>query len=266
MNQEQKRSPFAFFGLVFALTIPFWILGGLTARQLLPALPISALSFLCPAIAAAILIYRGNGWSGVTALLKRSFDVGRIRSKGWLAIAILLEPAIMVLSFVVMRVMGVSVPMPQVALLPALALFVAFFIAALGEELGWSGYATDPLQARIGWLGASLIIGLVWAVWHFIGLAQANRSAAFIAWWSLGTLAYRVIIVWLYNKTGKSVFIAALFHAMINLTWQLFPVDGSFYDPRITGLITAIVAVIAVVVWRSWTLPGNHTVSANQPD
>jgi membrane protease YdiL (CAAX protease family) len=33
-------------------------------------------------------------------------------------------------------------------LLTALATFVAFFIAALAEELGWSGYVTDPMQAR----------------------------------------------------------------------------------------------------------------------
>ncbi len=261
-----QRSPFKFFGLVFALTLPFWILGALAAYQLLPALPLSALSFFCPVLAAAILLYRSDGWIGVTALLRRSFDLGRIRSKRWLAAAILLEPAIMVLSFAVIRMMGVPVPAPQIALLPALALFVVFFIAALGEELGWSGYATDPLQARFGGLGASLVIGLVWVGWHFIGLAQANRSVAFIAWWSLSTLAYRVIIVRLYNHTGRSVSAAAVFHAMINLTWQLFPVNGSFYDPRITGLIAAVMAVMAVVVWRPRTLARNNAVSAGRSD
>jgi membrane protease YdiL (CAAX protease family) len=67
-------------------------------------------------------------------------------------------------------------------------------------------------------------------------------------------VASRVIIVWLYNNTGKSVFVAALFHAMINLTWQVFPINGSYYDPRVTGLITALVAVAVVIVWGSRTL------------
>lgn len=58
MSLENKRSPFIFFGLVFSLSIPFWILGALSARQLLPALPASALAVLCPITAAAILIYR----------------------------------------------------------------------------------------------------------------------------------------------------------------------------------------------------------------
>jgi hypothetical protein len=75
-----------------------------------------------------------------------------------------------------------------------------------------------------------------------------------MAWWSLGTLASRVIIVWLYNNNGKSVFVAAVFHAIINLTWQLFPVNGSYYDPRVTGLIAAVVAVVVVIVWGPRTL------------
>jgi hypothetical protein len=62
-------------------------------------------------------------------------------------------------------------------------------------------------------------------------------------------VALRVIIVWLYNNSGKSVFVATLFHALVNLTWQLFPVNGSYYDPRVTGLITAGVALLIVFLW-----------------
>ena len=63
------------------------------------------------------------------------------------------------------------------------------------------------------------------------------------------TVATRVLITWLYNNTGGSVFVAVLFHAMINVTWQLFPINGSYYDPRVTGLISAVVAIVVVIVW-----------------
>ncbi len=53
----------------------------------------------------------------------------------------------------------------------------------------------------------------------------------------------------LYNNTGKSVFGMALFHMMINETWQLFPLNGSYFDPGVTGLILAIVAAILVIIW-----------------
>jgi len=260
MITSPKRSPLAFFILVFAFSIPFWAVGSLTTSQLLPALPVSALGFLCPAAAAVILVYRAEGRAGLVRLLKRSFDFGRIEAKAWLAPVILLQPGIMALSYLVIRLAGTPIPAVQFSILTAFGLFVVFFIAGLGEELGWSGYITDPLQARFGALWASLLLGLVWSVWHFIPLLQAQRSWAFIAWWSLGTLASRVIIVWLYNHTGKSVCVAAVFHAMINLTWQLFPVNGSFYDPHVTGLITAIVAMVVIVGWK--TNPPTLTVSS----
>ncbi|HZK54131.1 MAG TPA: hypothetical protein VFC84_08065 [Desulfosporosinus sp.] len=52
----------------------------------------------------------------------------------------------------------------------------------------------------------------------------------------------------------KSVFAVALFHMMFNVTWQLFPINGSYYDPRISGTIFAFVAVIIIVIWEPRTL------------
>ncbi len=151
-----------------------------------------------------------------------------------------------------MRLMAVALPAPQFSFVTTLVLFVGFFVEALGDELGWSGYAIDPLQDRFGALCAALLLGLVWAVWHFIPLLSVPRSVVFIACWSLGTVTSRVIITWLYNNTGRSVFVAALFHTMQNLTWQLFPVNGSYYDPCVTSLIITFIAV--VVVWGPRTL------------
>lgn len=255
---SSNRSPLTYFILTFALSIPFWIAGALSHFQILPALPVSALAILCTVGAATILVYRAHGRAGMVALLKRSFDFKRVKAKLWYGPTLLLMPGIMGLSYGVMRLIGVALPAPHFALATSFILFVLFFIGAIGEELGWMGYAIDPLQDRFGALGGALLLGLVWAIWHFIPLWEAQRSLVFIAWWSLGTVAYRVLITWLYNNTGRSVFVAILFHAMINLTWQLFPINGSYYDPRVTGLISAAVAVIVVSGWGPRTLVRNR--------
>jgi hypothetical protein len=81
----------------------------------------------------------------------------------------------------------------------------------------------------------------------------------------LGPAARRVLIVWLYNNAGKSVSAAVVFHMITNVTWQLFPVSGSYFDPRVTGLIEAFIAAGVTATWgpgklirgkeraRSWT-------------
>jgi membrane protease YdiL (CAAX protease family) len=249
-----QKSPLKFVFLVFALTVPFLLIGAVTGLQLLPGVPVAGLAFVCPALAATLLVYRENKKAGVTALLKRSFDFKRIKAKVWYLPALLLMPVVMVLSFIALRLTGTLFPAPQFEIVSTLLLFVGFFIGGLGEELGWTGYAVGPMQARWRALNAGLVLGLISAVWHDVALLQAHRSVDWIAWWSLGAVAQRVIIVWLYNNAGKSVFIAALFHMTVNLTWQLFPVSGSFYDPRVTSVILAVAAAIIVVIWGPRTL------------
>lgn len=256
VSTVRSTSLLTFFLLVFALSLPFWLAGALTAFQLLPSLPVSALMVVCPVTAAVILVSREHPSGGVKELLERAFDFQRVKAKRWYGPTILLMPGIMVLSYSTLRLMGVPLPAPVFSVGTILALLAAFFLGALGEELGWSGYAIAPLQERFGALWGALLLGGVWAGWHVVPLLEAHRSLSFIVWWSLGTVASRVIIVWLYNNTGRSVFIAALFHAMINLTWQLFPINGSSYDPRVTSVILAIVAVVVIIVWTPRTLAG----------
>ena len=249
-----NRSPLPSIGLTFALSFPFWVVGAVSQLQLLPSLPVSALMIVAPVTAALIFVYGEQKAAGVRALLKRSFDFKRVPDKRWYVPTILLMPGMMLLSFVVLPMTGVALPTPHFSLRTTVALFTLFFITAIGEELGWMGYAIEPLQERYGALGGALLLGVVWAIWHFIPLLSVPRSTAWIAWWSLGTVANRVMITWLYNNTGKSVFVAILFHAMINVTWQLFPINGSYYDPRVTSLISAAVAVVVVIGWGPSTL------------
>ncbi len=116
------------------------------------------------------------------ALLQRSFDYQRIHNKLGVLPTILLMPGVMLLEFGVLRMLGTDVPVPHFSLMTALLLFLVTFVAGLGEELGWMGYAIDPLQERFGALFAAILLGLFWAVWHFIPLLQADRSLSWIAW------------------------------------------------------------------------------------
>lgn len=256
----KKRPPLKFFFLVFALSISFWMIGAFSPLQLLPGLPVSSLMMFCPAIAASILVYKENKATGVAALLKRSFDCKRIRAKVWYIPIVLLMPGIAVLAYGAMRLMRLPLPTPQLPGLAALLIFPGSFIAALGEELGWSGYVIEPMQHRWNAFQASMLLGLVWAVWHIVPLVQADRSPTWIAWQCLNFVASRILLVWIYNNTGKSVFAAALCHATVNVSWQLFPNNGSHYDPRIIGLITALAAVIVIAGWGPRTLARSRNI------
>jgi hypothetical protein len=91
-----------------------------------------------------------------------------------------------------------------------------------------------------------------------VPLLEVGRPVSWIAWWSLGTVAERVIMVWLFVNTGRSVFAMALFHVMLNLAWQLFPVQGSYFDQPTVAVLLAVVAIGVTVVWGPRTLAGRH--------
>ena len=243
-------SPPAFVALVFALSVPFWIVGATTGLELLPGLPVSALQAAVPVMAALVLVFRDSGSAGAVRLLARSADFTCTAAKAWYVVALLLMPAIAVVAYAVMRVMGLPLPTPEIPWSAIPGMFLAFTVFGLAEELGWSGYATDPLVARWGGVSAGMLLGLAWGAWHIVPLIQARRAPDWIAGWYLGTVASRIVIVWLYERAGKSVVSATLYHAMSNICWQLFPNRGSHYDPRVTGVVTAFVAAIIVFAFE----------------
>ena len=249
-----RRAPLKFLPLVFALSGPFWLIGGVTDLQLRPGLSVTALMTFCPMVAALILVHRKSGASGVVALLRRSFDFERIKAKRWYAPILFLMAGVNLAVYGLMRWLDLPLPAPQLLTLAAPLMFFAFFVGALGEELGWSGYITDPMQGRWNALQTGVLLGLVGVLWHLVPLLLMHRSPTWIAWWCLYAVAARILIVWLYNNTGKSVFAVALFHATLNLTWMLFPVYGSHFDMRLGGLVMVAVAAVVTLVWGPQTL------------
>jgi membrane protease YdiL (CAAX protease family) len=140
----------------------------------------------------------------------------------------------------------------------ALLMFFVFLVGALGEELGWSGYVLDPLQDRWSALRAGTSLGVIAVIWHLVPLLSMQRASAWIAYWYVYVMGSRILIVRLYNNTGKSVFAVTLFHATLNLSYMLFPVYSSHFDMRLGGLITAFAAAVVIFLWGPGTLT-RHT-------
>lgn len=255
------RPMWPFFGLVIVASLPFWVLGALVDYQPLPGLPVSALMTFVPAIAAVALVLHREGGAAARKLLARSFDVRRIPSLAWLAVAALTMPLVIFVSLALSRPPG---PWVDAGALAAPLMFAAFFIGALGEELGWSGYATEPLAARWGALAAALIIGLFWAAWHVIPFLQGDRSFDWIFWQCAKSVAARVVMVWLFLNAGRSVFAVAVFHAMSNVSVFGTAGGGALYDPITTAFVLTAMAAAVVFISGPRTLGGARSQPFDQ--
>jgi membrane protease YdiL (CAAX protease family) len=116
----------------------------------------------------------------------------------------------------------------------------------MGEEIGWRGYALPRLQAIQSALGASLILGLLWGLWHLpLYLTRGHPlSETFFGWYLLDIVADAILFTWVYNNTRGSLLLALLFHTSIAVT-------GLFLTPAETTPLLGIAlkwAVVAIVV------------------
>ena len=256
-SQLKVRTILPFFGLVFLLSVPLWILGAVAPdfTKIFPIkLPISALMTFCPLIAAVMLVYKKRKRQGVSELLGLAVDFKKIKDKWWYLAIVCLMPVMTLLSYWYTKSTGALIPEPRTPVLSIVIFFGIYFIGAIGEEIGWSGYSIDPLQNRFGALNASIILGFIWAVWHIIPWSQTHQTPVWIVWQSVSTVLLRVIMVWLFNNTGKSVFGIVLFHAMINISPYLIPGNWGNYDPFVTCILLILTVVVIVFGWDSKTL------------
>lgn len=122
---------------------------------------------------------------------------------------------------------------------------MVFGVAAVFEEVGWSGLALDAMQERLSPVVAGLVLGAIWAAWHYVPLVQAGRSVGWIAWWTVFTVALRMILVTLYNGTGRSVPITVVCHAAANVATVTF---GDFFVPSVTGIVLSLMAAATAVM------------------
>lgn len=122
------------------------------------------------------------------------------------------------------------------------------------EELGWRGFALPRLQRIYGPMAASLVIGVVWAVWHLPLFAMEGTSQSqvpFLAY-APAVVAMSVVFTWLYNESAGCILPAMLLHAGINSTGSLIPVpadsvSGTLYH-QLAMAEMAVFAGIALVV------------------
>jgi membrane protease YdiL (CAAX protease family) len=129
--------------------------------------------------------------------------------------------------------------------------FFAFSIvpgSALGEEIGWRGYALPRLQTRMSALSAALILAPIWGMWHLplwvAGWLQGDRTPAQFAAFLVSAFALSVILTWMYNSTGGSLLLVVLLHATVNLPLTLV----TDVPPNLMYFGLLVVAAIVVVI------------------
>jgi membrane protease YdiL (CAAX protease family) len=124
-----------------------------------------------------------------------------------------------------------------------IGVFLLILVAAFGEETGWRGYALPQLQRRFHPLIATLILAPLWALWHmpqfFVVATYRDFGVGDFVGFCIGLTCGAFVLTWLYNRSGESILIVAVWHAVYNLV-------GGGTDAAV-GTIAAVVSTLVMV-------------------
>lgn len=131
-----------------------------------------------------------------------------------------------------------------------LFLLGAMLTDGLGEEMAWRGFALPRLLTRYTPLLASLLLGLLWGLWHLPLIWTEGRFLHHQPLWLLllDITAKSVLFTWVFLHTNGSVLIAALFHAATNvfLVSPTNPSDGDLTLPLVAVGLKWVLVVLVV--------------------
>jgi CAAX protease family protein len=277
-----RRPVLTYYILTFAISWGCMLLviggpGGIPGapEQVARLLPFAILALLAgPSLAGLLLTGLVDGRAGYRDLLSRvlRWRVG-VR---WYAVALLTAPLLMT-----------AIPLALALLFPEflpgilsaddraslLLMGVAAGLAAgIFEELGWTGFATPELRLRRGILSTGLIVGFLWGAWHFLvnfwssGSPSGALSPALLLHsliFSMGILpAYRVLMVWVHDRTGRSLLVAMLMHASLTASNVIFvPLEIA----GMTGPIWSLAVALALWVFVAGAAVANRRQLSRQP-
>jgi len=245
MKRLSQRYPVELFiGLTLLLTYAAYLLP-LPAESKPILFPIVVA--LLPALVSTGLSVNTGGGNSLRSLY-RTIKPGKL---SWLLISILVGASMQV-AIALMALLLRFIPAIQVTTSPQLiALAVLTPLLALGEELGWRGYALPKLLKSNSPLSASLITGIPWALVHvslflpgmmFMGrplLAQIIPIAFF-----------SILHAWVFIKSGGSVLAPTLLHGVFNFLGALINSNLTAQQAAYLGAVVLLGSALIVVAVR----------------
>jgi len=127
-------------------------------------------------------------------------------------------------------------------------------VPAIGEEYGWRGYLL-PRLLPLGETAATLILAVIWALWHLpillIGLNYPGQSlVTLLPMFLVMVILTAFPFTWMFVASAHSVAVVAVMHAALNAVGDTF--TSSKYipagNPLIVGAGGAISAALLLIV------------------
>ncbi len=242
--QTTARQLIVFFVIAFVLTWAAWIPVFRYPDQV-PS-QISFIGLFAPALSALLVAGLANGKSGILNIFRKYFT-WHLDVK-WSLLAFLLIPVIFLFAALLITKVNFQRLWIGNSWLFIAGSFLFLIVINSGEEVGWRGFALPRLQEVLGNpLLASLILGIIWGVWHLPEYLNPAQSSFPFPVFLLFTTGISILYTVLYNRSSGSILVAVILHASTDIMPRIMNI-GVFTTS--TWLwITALTWVVALLLY-----------------
>lgn len=256
---KQTKNLLIFFVLTFVWTWVFYtpIAAGGHNPYEMPWTILLILGGMGPSVIGVLMVMFTLDKESRRDFWQRSFSFKRIGGPWW-AVIFLLFPILYSLSTLIDMALGGSLPeMTQLRSLIAnpvmipLAAFISFMSGPWSEEFGWRGYALDRILTPFGLLPGSIILGIIWGIWHlplFFMPATWHGQIGFglTGFWMfmVRSVGLALLMTWVYLNTDRSILSGMFMHFTSNFTGQLL----ASVSTRVEVLESIFIFIVGLVV------------------
>ena len=261
----RRRAVLAYVGLAYGITWSIAFIIALSYHGFIGLDVPLALHYILPygpLLSALIVTWVLGGSHSLREILSR-MTKWRVRP-AWIAVAILSVWGLFLLSSTILVLTGQPWPdlsaFGQVMYLPYLtfagSLVLWIFTYGIGEETGWRGFLLPNLQTKHSALTSSIIVSVIWAGWHApMFLYNENLialGAVGTVFWVIGLMFGSIFLTWLYNNSGGSILMTALWHGTFN-TFTAAAGQAAAVTSAMISMFVMVLVVLIVIAYR----PGN---------
>jgi membrane protease YdiL (CAAX protease family) len=245
-----------FFLLTLVLSWGAWIPAAVAAVQgqqsmLAPTGMLGGLARWTPGLVAVLVVALAGGRAAVGGLLQplRIWRVG----PGWYLFALAYPAAVQFagrgIDILLGRAAELTSPLVAnygeryAAMVPVVILFA--FPGVFAEELGWRGFALPRLQERCNGLLSSVVLGIVWGLWHIPLFVYFDYALPTLTVEVFTFVPASVLYTWVYNNTRGSLLLVSLLHLAEQLTNSFLGTSPTYTDEILTLALATLIILLA---------------------
>jgi membrane protease YdiL (CAAX protease family) len=252
------HSLFAFYASTYSLSWLLWVPLALSSQGIisfrLPSILGVVVGGLSPSLMAILLTIIEKREDGLRDLRTRWLH-WRVAPQ-WYFFVLLAPAAIMACAIILVALFTCTLPeIPKIDnWFAVIALFGVTFIIGgpLGEEIGWRGYALPRFLTSRSPLTASIVVGVLWGIWHLplFWIRDSIQAVIPLGWFMVSIVAESILYTWIYNHTQGSILVVCLFHTAIN-TWAkiiLLPSLANGLNVLLVSFSLEVILAVSIIV------------------